>query len=175
MLARLTEEQPREVEILFNITMHSKEQNRLCVKRWRQNNRKREQLNASKYRERNREKIRSYEQVWRLNNPDRARNRYNKWAHLHPEKCAARAAQRYAVKLNATPSWLTPEMRRDIEFMYKIRAEMLNPSEWEIDHYYPLQGKDAKGLHVPWNLRLLKKEDNAKKFNKMPDPLPLYK
>lgn len=82
-------------------------------------------------------------------------------------------AARRALQFNATPPWTTPEMKRDIEFIYYIREGMINPREWAVDHYYPLNGENSTGLHVPWNLRLLKAVDNVSKLNHEPEPLPL--
>tara|TARA_R110000868_G_scaffold5466_13_gene32930 strand:- start:689 stop:883 length:195 start_codon:yes stop_codon:yes gene_type:complete len=49
-----------------------------------------------------------------------------------------------------------------IEELYK-KANKLN---LEVDHIVPLQGDNVCGLHVPCNLQLLSKKDNASKGNK---------
>ncbi len=125
---------------------------------------------------------------WHLDNPGKKlertriyrldpefRKRENQWNANYKlnnkDKVNSVNAGRRASKQQATPSWLTLEMQRDIDFLYTIRGEMKEPKNWHVDHYYPLNGVNAKGLHVPWNLRLYPASDNVKKKNKLPEPL----
>lgn len=83
-------------------------------------------------------------------------------------KNAARTAHRKAVKLQASPSWLTEEHKTAIECKYSV-AKMLSVygnTKHAVDHIVPLQGKTVCGLHVPWNLQVITVEDNLKKGNK---------
>ncbi len=66
-----------------------------------------------------------------------------------------------ASKLNAMPKWLTQEQKDQIKQIY------LNvPPGHEVDHIVPLQGKNIRGLHVPWNLQYLPMRENRMKGNK---------
>lgn len=77
----------------------------------------------------------------------------------HPEVFRAKQAKRRAAKLNATPLWVNMDDIKQIYFNC--------PPELEVDHIVPLQGKTVCGLHVPWNLQYLSKEENLRKRNRL--------
>lgn len=85
---------------------------------------------------------------------------------------------RYASNLfRATPAWLNQEQRTEINRIYK-RAKQLGQT---VDHIVPLASGIVCGLHVPWNLQILTREENNNKGNRYwPDcpyeqvSLPLY-
>jgi hypothetical protein len=68
----------------------------------------------------------------------------------------------------ATPLWLTKEMKSQIREMYDLRKEISDKEgrEYHIDHIVPIKGEYVCGLHVPWNLQILLGEDNLEKSNK---------
>ena len=82
------------------------------------------------------------------------------WAQRNKQRCNLKGANYRAKKLNATPSWQTDEHRRQIEELYSTC-----PKQHEVNHIYPLQGKDVCGLHVPWNLEHLESKKNRSKRN----------
>lgn len=67
----------------------------------------------------------------------------------------------------ATPVWVDQE---EIEKRYAVARLLteLTGVQHHVDHYFPLKGKTASGLHVPWNLRVIPWRDNLMKKNKMP-------
>lgn len=79
--------------------------------------------------------------------------------------------RRNAVMSYAAVSWAEQDK---IEAIYRER-DRLNEKEiddpWEVDHYYPILGKDVTGLHVAGNLRLIRRSENTKKSNKHPEKL----
>lgn len=61
----------------------------------------------------------------------------------------------------ATPKWLTEEDKKKIKALKQLAKELHKT----VDHIVPLQGKRVSGLHVPWNLQILSKEENSYKYN----------
>lgn len=78
-------------------------------------------------------------------------------------------AKRHAAKLQATPPWLTKEQFKEIETFYIEAAKRTRETgiDHEVDHIIPLQGKEVRGLPVPWNLQILTKAENCSKGNRI--------
>jgi hypothetical protein len=75
-------------------------------------------------------------------------------------------ARRRARERRATPAWLTDEQKAEIRRLYRLCEwwnELAREVVYVVDHVVPLDGKLVCGLHVPWNLRITTKLENAKK------------
>jgi hypothetical protein len=84
------------------------------------------------------------------------------------KKYAYQKKRMEAIK-RATPKWLSPIQKEAIKAIYE-RARLLTKVtgiEYHVDHIVPLMAKEACGLHVPWNLEVIKKEYNLKNNNKL--------
>lgn len=84
-------------------------------------------------------------------------------------KINALISKRRAIKLKATPMWLTEEHFKEIERFY-VQAQdlkLLTGLEYHVDHIVPLQGKNVCGLHVPWNLQVIPAKENMRKSNRL--------
>ena len=82
----------------------------------------------------------------------------------------AKTSKRRALKLQATPDWLTAAQLEEMVDIYKQAKELEQiffNRKFHVDHIVPLQGKDVCGLHVPWNLQILTAEENIKKGNRL--------
>jgi 5-methylcytosine-specific restriction endonuclease McrA len=92
------------------------------------------------------------------------------YAKDHPDKVCAYVGKRRALKLRATPSWLTQEHLDQIQALYAEAARLTRETgiPHEVDHIIPLKGKTVCGLHVPENLQILTKAENQSKGNRLP-------
>jgi len=71
----------------------------------------------------------------------------------------------------ATPPWLTRKQKSEIRQLYQIAITMTKTTgeQYVVDHIVPLRGEGVYGLHVPWNLRVIIREENLLKSNKLVD------
>lgn len=102
-------------------------------------------------------RVRRKEQIAEYNRLYKSRNR---------ELYASCEKARYAKKIMAMPDWVD---RRQIDPIYE-RARRITAEtgvQHEVDHIVPLQGVNVCGLHVPWNLQILTRSQNASKGNRL--------
>lgn len=126
----------------------------------------------------NREHLREQARKWRAENPGRESEKSKKWYAKNQEKrkksrkrwgsanrgkVASYTAKRKALKLCATPAWLTQVDLGEIESWYLLGTSC----GLQVDHVVPLQGDTVCGLHVPWNLQLLTPFENIAKGNRL--------
>lgn len=122
---------------------------------------------------------------WRRNNPKKiSRKRYllspeaqkrdkrlsKLYAQMY-ESTPEHTARRRLIKLARifrVPKWLTSTDKAQITNFYiqALRLTIETGRPYEVDHVIPLCGKLVSGLHVPWNLQVLLRDDNRKKGNK---------
>ena len=74
----------------------------------------------------------------------------------------------------ATPPWLSRKQKSDIRQLYQIAITMTQTTgeQYVVDHIVPLRSDVVCGLHVPWNLRVITRDENARKSNKLLAPTP---
>jgi len=103
-------------------------------------------------------------------NPWRYVQSSRQWQKNNPARKKAIGGAYRAAKLSATPGWLTAMQKAQIQEFYEIATARTTQTgvAHEVDHIYPLQGKKARGLHVPWNLQVLTSSENVRKKNKEP-------
>ena len=70
---------------------------------------------------------------------------------------------------DATPPWLTRKQKSEIRNLYQIAMTMTKTTgeQYVVDHIIPLRSDAVCGLHVPWNLRVITREENLAKSNKL--------
>jgi 5-methylcytosine-specific restriction endonuclease McrA len=101
---------------------------------------------------------------------DRKRYR-DKWSKDNPELRKANTKHRRTKHKQATPIWLTQEQKTAIKQFYldAMVATRVTCTPYVVDHIIPLRGKLVSGLHVPWNLAVITREENHIKSNKLID------
>jgi len=101
-------------------------------------------------------------------NKDTIKARVKAWKQANPVKVKV-AKKKYKARFkDRVPPWLSKEQRADIEKYYAeaIRLTQTLGEQYEVDHIVPLRGKTVSGLHVPWNLQIMKASENNAKSNK---------
>jgi hypothetical protein len=125
------------------------------------------------YAAQHREEAKQRASKWYYSNKEYANTQHKiygfKWRKENKDKNTAKENRRRALKLHATPSWLTKEQHQQIDSFYWLAKlqEELTDTKYHVDHIVPLKGKTVCGLHVPWNLQLLSAKDNLSKSNKV--------
>ena len=106
---------------------------------------------------------------WRAQNIDKCRASSQKFRKNNPHKNNEKEARRRASKVRATPFWLTFWEIAQIQEMYDLSIAISTQTGilHHVDHIIPLRGKNATGLHVPWNLRIIPADENRRKSNKL--------
>lgn len=103
-------------------------------------------------------------------NEDRRRYR-NKHKQNNPDMYRALTRSRRKKHQQATPKWLTQEDKRAIRQLYidAMTVTRITGVPYVVDHIIPLNGDLVSGLHVPWNLQVMTREENLRKSNKVID------
>jgi hypothetical protein len=101
-----------------------------------------------------------------------SKQRYRKkWAEENVVVLRAFTKARRRKHRLATPNWLTAAQFKDIRAIYEhaILLSKTTGEAYAVDHIIPLQHEAVCGLHVPWNLRVITRVENAKKSNRIPE------
>lgn len=72
------------------------------------------------------------------------------------------------VRPGAVPPWLTDEQKEAIQWFYAEARRLTKETgvPHNVDHIAPLNGALSCGLHVPWNLQVLTKSENLRKYHR---------
>jgi len=131
------------------------EKKKLADKKSREKNKDHAKLVQKNYRERNKERLKVINVKWRMDN------------HSY---ILSKNRERYALKKNRLPHWVTDEEKKQISELYaecNIRRE--NGENVHVDHIVPLKGSTVSGFHVLSNLRIISAKENLEKNNNFSD------
>lgn len=123
-----------------------------------------------KYYEKNRSTVIARAQA---RTPDVVRLYKYKYKNKNPDLYRAHVSFRRRRFRDATPKWLTKEHKRAIRQLYidAMTVSRVTGVPYVVDHIIPLLGSTVSGLHVPWNLRVITREENLAKSNQLVDTL----
>lgn len=115
------------------------------------------------------EERRAYRRGWGVENSERKRTSDREWRERNPHKISEYSRDKRLRKQRAMPEWLNEFQKAQILEAYDIaKARSVQTGvPHEVDHIVPLGGKEACGLHVPWNLRVVPRSENRSKGNRM--------
>lgn len=115
-------------------------------------------LYNKEYRQNNKEKLNAYERDYYKKNTEVVATRKNELK-----------MRRKAATNNSTPGWLSKDDISKMRSIYKMCRLISKKTgiQHEVDHIIPLISDVVSGLHVPWNLQIISKSENASKSNKL--------
>lgn len=134
---------------------------------WRQRNEEKYRTRIATYLSRHdvQQMARIRMRMWVAKNPERKRQMDSEFNQKNRSLVTSYKAKYHATKLRAMPAWLTDEHHQQIRAVYAEARRLTEQTgtRHEVDHIVPLQGKIVSGLHVPWNLRVLTRDENNRR------------
>lgn len=104
-------------------------------------------------------------------NPERVKQWHKNSYKKNKSVLQERGRRRKLAQISATPKWLTPDQVKQMQAIY-IKSEVITREtgvKHNVDHLYPIKGKNVCGLHVPWNLVVIPATENNRKNNRHPE------
>jgi 5-methylcytosine-specific restriction endonuclease McrA len=118
------------------------------------------------YRARDPARAKEQAQKWVKNNPDKRKQSSSEYQKKHRSYYAA-----YASAYIRRRDTQTPPLDEFSELWLQEVYDLANKRKLEVDHIIPLKHPKVCGLHVPWNMQLLSRSENAKKGNKFDEDI----
>lgn len=160
-------ERDRELKKLY--AQKNKEKIAEYQAKWREENKETILEYRKEYYQDNKEEIRQKTKDWQRANPEKHKQKVKRYRSTEKGKitrAAEKAVFRACLK-ESTPPWVNRKELREIYKACRLLNNSLGGNAYHVDHKIPLRGENVCGLHVPWNLQIIKKEENLKKTNKL--------
>lgn len=106
-----------------------------------------------------------YNRVWSKENPEKRRIHKKRWNQVNVAYCRLICNKRYSHAKLARPKWANSFFIEEAYRLAQQRTQMFG-TRWEVDHIFPINGKDVCGLHVETNLQVIPRTVNASKQNR---------
>ena len=106
----------------------------------------------------------NYEEVRKCN-----RKAVSEFQKRNPAKTTAKTIAYYMKKNQSLPKWISKDDISKMRSIYKMCRNISKKTgiPHEVDHIVPINGENVCGLHVPWNLRVIPRDENKKKSNSL--------
>ena len=140
---------------------------------------KREAILAQKkvYAQANKEKISARMKVYNAANKEKISSRMKVWTQANKEHLKAKQKEYGPVRGDldaakkagpAVPPWCDRDACREVYELRDAWNDIWSDDRVEVDHIVPIKTKDksVNGLHVPWNLQIIRVLDNRSKADK---------
>lgn len=157
----------------FNTEKHTKDGRRSCCKQcdalkarqYYAVNKKKVALAKKRYYGLNKENKSVYNKTYRENNRNALASYLKRYREFNSDTINSYAANRRAVKLQATPLWFDPDAVSDFYTIAKM-CQLYTGIKYHVDHIVPLNSDVVCGLHCDSNLQVLSASDNLSKGNR---------
>lgn len=111
--------------------------------------------------------LKSYYKKYNTERRDEVNARNLQYAKLNPQKYREYSSKRRAKKRDATPPWITGDIRSQMKDIFWLADDLRKTTgePYHVDHIIPLNNEYVCGLHVPWNLQIIPADMNISKSN----------
>lgn len=115
----------------------------------------------------NKDRRAAYWQAWYSQNKAARAESYSAWASKNRGTINAINTSRKRAIRDAAVAWGDKEK---IKWFYDEAARLTSETgiRHEVDHIFPIRGRNSCGLHWEGNLRIVTRSENARKKNRMP-------